>query len=106
MLPCASQSIHRAEKDSDKFGKRLRKNPSDTQTMMQLRGAQRAVAERARELDVLRAHTLKRVLTEERTRYAKIMVGVLDVLRVQAKLCQRVRSFLSHVHVQKRNSPL
>lgn len=58
--------------------------------MMQLRNAQRVIGEQTQELDALRAHTLKRVMTEERSRYAKLMVGILDVLKVQVRHYQRV----------------
>lgn len=86
------QGIHRAEKDLERLNKRVRKSPADASIMLQLRAAQRIVSEQTQELDALRAHALKRVLTEERGRYARVMGGVLDVFKVQARVYQRVSS--------------
>jgi hypothetical protein len=71
-------------------GKRARKSSSDANSMLQLRSAQRIVTEQTHELDALRARTLKRVLTEERSRYARLMAGVLDAFKVQIRQYQRV----------------
>eukprot|EP00038_Savillea_parva_P013400 m.8241 g.8241 ORF g.8241 m.8241 type:complete len:434 (-) comp2517_c0_seq1:154-1455(-) len=84
-----AENIYRAERDVERLEKRVRKGTADNKAIMQLRSAQRAVAEYSMELDALRAHTLRRVLTEERSRYARLMVGVLDALKVQKKACQR-----------------
>ena len=43
------------------------------------------------ELDALRAHTLTKVMTEERSRYAKVMLAVLDALKTESNYFQRVR---------------
>eukprot|EP00037_Helgoeca_nana_P016675 m.156710 g.156710 ORF g.156710 m.156710 type:complete len:408 (-) comp23635_c1_seq2:2533-3756(-) len=84
-----AESIHRAEKELDRVGKRARKSSSDANSMLQLRSAQRIVTEQTHELDALRARTLKRVLTEERSRYARLMAGVLDAFKVQIRQYQR-----------------
>ena len=59
--------------------------------------AQRSLNEQLQELDALRAHTLKRVMTEERTRYAKLMAGIVDVMKVELKQHQRSAPALTAV---------
>eukprot|EP00041_Stephanoeca_diplocostata_P024931 m.642142 g.642142 ORF g.642142 m.642142 type:complete len:283 (-) comp22635_c0_seq10:797-1645(-) len=88
---CAEQAelIQRAEKALDKASKRARRNTADARVVSQAQAAQRNLNDQVTELDALRAHTLKRVLTEERGRYAKLMGGVLDVLKVESKRLQR-----------------
>ena len=53
--------------------------------------AQRAIRNQVQELDALRAHTLTKVMTEERSRYAKVMLAVLDALKTESNYFQRVR---------------
>lgn len=96
---CSEQAdgISRAEKALAKASKRARRNMTDERTVVQMHRAQRALNEQLHELDALRAHTLKRVMTEERTRYAKLMAGMLDVLRVELKQHQRSAPALTAV---------
>lgn len=83
------ERIAKAEKEVSKVEKAVRKSGMDAELAQQKEYAQRVVISQVQELDALRTHTLKTVLTEERSKYCRAMIAVLDALKTEFNYFQR-----------------
>lgn len=76
------QEQRRAEVSLDKVSKKASRTFGNPQIGAQLRQQQQVVADRVADLEALRWHSLRSVLTEERRRYVNVLGGICDMMKV------------------------
>ena len=76
------QEQRRAEVTLDKVSKKASRTLGNPEVGAQLRQQQQVVADRVADLEALRWHSLRSVLTEERRRYVNVLAGICDMMKV------------------------